>query len=383
MTKRPLRQKKELSILVGLVEHYIKTGKPVGSGVLQEAEFHSMSSATIRNYFSSLEEEGYVRQVHTSGGRIPLSKAYELYAKNCLEEVEKADLVQHPLSIQPKDGANDIILMLEEAAARISDQLKVAVVLSAPRFDRDSIVDIHFHFIDVRRVLAVILSEFGLVHTEVLMPLEPVSPALVRKADRFAKARLYKEMSDPELYDQGELELIRRLYQEAVSSFFVGYSSFSQEDIWKTGFLHLLSYPELEETSRLGASLALFENSSLERRLIREVMKEGKIQFWIGEKLQPYLSCEPSCVFIAAPYRVGNHSVGGLGILGPERMWYKDVFRLILSTCEEISEVLTNCLMRQRITYRMAETTPLVEEEMKRRALEFCPPKLLENTGCL
>lgn len=380
MSKRSLRKDKEFAILVGLIEQYVRTGKPVGSTVLQEAEFQNLSSATIRNYFAALEEEGYVTQLHTSGGRIPLSKAYDFYAKLSLDEVLNEPVLKSPFSIEQKEEFHDIVPMLQEAAANISERLKVGVVLSAPRFDRDSIVDIHFHFLDVRRVLAVVVSEFGLVHTQILMPLEPLSPSLVRKADRFAKMRLYKENGEQELYEKEELELIRRLYQETVSSFFVSYSSFSQEDMWKVGFSHLLSYPEFAEASSLGASLSLFENNLVVRGLFREVQRQGSVRFWLGDTLRPFVSSDPNCVFMAAPYRVGNACVGAIGLLGPQCMWYKDVFRLLRGTAEQISELVTNCLVRQRITYRMPERTPIIGEDMRRRAVEFCSPKLLEST---
>src|SRR3989344_4580366 len=85
--KKPLPAKKlskvdrEQSVLFGLIELYLKTGKPIGSHTLQENGFESLSSATIRNYFGKMEEQGYLKQQHTSGGRIPTQKAFRAYAE--------------------------------------------------------------------------------------------------------------------------------------------------------------------------------------------------------------------------------------------------------------------------------------------------------------
>ena len=79
---------RERKVLFGLVEHYIKTGKPVGSHALKEAGFEELSSATIRNYFANLEEEGFLNQQHSSGGRIPTNRAYRLYAQEFLHNKE-------------------------------------------------------------------------------------------------------------------------------------------------------------------------------------------------------------------------------------------------------------------------------------------------------
>ena len=69
-------------VLIGLVEYFIKTGKPVGSNTLKETGFGDLSSATIRNYFAHLETEGYLTQQHSSGGRIPTNLAIAFMPKN-------------------------------------------------------------------------------------------------------------------------------------------------------------------------------------------------------------------------------------------------------------------------------------------------------------
>ena len=88
--KKSGKTDRERKVLIGLVEHYIQTGKPVGSNVLKDVGFDDLSSATIRNYFAHLEEEGYLAQQHSSGGRIPTDQAFKLYANEYCQEVIKA-----------------------------------------------------------------------------------------------------------------------------------------------------------------------------------------------------------------------------------------------------------------------------------------------------
>ena len=84
--KRMGKQERERKVLLGLVEYYIQTGKPVGSNTLKEAGFEDLSSATIRNYFANLEEEGYLVQSHSSGGRIPTDLSYRTYAEHVINQ---------------------------------------------------------------------------------------------------------------------------------------------------------------------------------------------------------------------------------------------------------------------------------------------------------
>ena len=71
---------REHAVLLGLVELYMKMNRPIGSQTLQENGFESLSTATIRNYFGKMEQQGYLKQQHTSGGRIPTGKAFRLFA---------------------------------------------------------------------------------------------------------------------------------------------------------------------------------------------------------------------------------------------------------------------------------------------------------------
>jgi len=76
-------KRKEL-ILSTIIKEHIKTGAPVGSGVLVEKYKLNISPATVRNEMASLEEGDFIIQPHTSAGRIPTEKAYNFYL-NCLK----------------------------------------------------------------------------------------------------------------------------------------------------------------------------------------------------------------------------------------------------------------------------------------------------------
>src|SRR5690349_18344642 len=83
--KRPAKDQRERLVLLGLVDLHLSSGKPIGSNTLRENGFENLSSATIRNYFMKLEEDGFLKQQHSSGGRIPTEKGFRLYAQECLK----------------------------------------------------------------------------------------------------------------------------------------------------------------------------------------------------------------------------------------------------------------------------------------------------------
>ena len=383
-THTPKRIKdRERKILFSLVEYYIRTGKPVGSQSLQESEFADISSATIRNYFASLDEAGYLRQQHASGGRIPQSKSFQDYAKHCFDQLleEKCPYDEKPLLLTENIDATNVISLLQHFGELLSEKVLSPIAISSPRFDHDIVTDLRFVFLDVSRALAVITTEFGFVHTVVITePSFPLTHAFLKKADRLARSRLFRESLEKDLFEGQELEHARRLYQEAMASYFVSYSSISQEDLWRSGFSKLLNCKEFANSSSLAASLSLFENESALRGFMRDSLRANSIKFWIGEELSPFTIGEPNTAIIAAPYRVGTRPVGAIVLITSMRQFYLPLFRLMRDASLQLSNSLTRALMHHRISYRMPESHAVFTKEAQQLALEFVQPPLLESS---
>lgn len=373
LIKRTHKQERERSVLLGLVEYYLKTGKPVGSNALKDAEFENLSSATIRNYFASLESEGYLVQQHTSGGRIPTDKALRLYAKEFLDSTA---ITQEQAAALKKLAANDskeIALYLQQAADTLSELTGCAVFLNAPRFDQDFIVNIKFVEIDANRCICILLTSFGVIHTEVVNVEKKLSSFSVKRIEAYFHFRLTGH-GKPEQMDDEEETLAQQLYNEVMVRYIVGYSNFIDEEIYRTGFSKLLRYPEFQDAGSLAGSLSLFENSQSMRLLLHETSKHNTLKYWIGSDLAKYTTDSKHSSVIAMPYKVNAQTVGSIGILGPSRMEYKALFGLLHHFTETISKILTRDVYQFKITLRKTsgETAGFLKDEAK-PLLEFKP----------
>ena len=88
MNENELDERKT-KILNAIIRNYLETGEPVGSRTISKYTDLNLSSATIRNEMSDLEEMGYILQPHTSAGRIPSDKGYRFYVDNLIAEKDK------------------------------------------------------------------------------------------------------------------------------------------------------------------------------------------------------------------------------------------------------------------------------------------------------
>lgn len=363
------KQDRERKVLLGLVDYYIETGKPVGSNTLKDAGFDDLSSATIRNYFAHLEEEGYLSQQHSSGGRIPTEKAFRLYANEYLHSLILNEEDDHKLHDLRNQETKNIAAFLQQGAELLSNLTHHAIFLSAPRFDHDVIISIKLVSIDIHRCLCVMVTDFGVIKTEILQTPLKLSAFAVKRIESYFQWRL-TGLDQPENLEPEEEQLAHRFYNEIIVRYLVGYSTFIDEEIYRTGLSKLIAFPDFQDAATLANSLALFENAHSMRLILRECSKLHDLKFWIGEDLSNYSVGPQNCAVIAVPYCINQQPVGAIGLLCPMRTPYPRIFGLMRAFADSISEALTRNIYKYKISYRQPHKTPFLIEQGSMMLLE-------------
>ncbi|MGA8164080.1 MAG: heat-inducible transcriptional repressor HrcA [Waddliaceae bacterium] len=361
--KKSGKKAREYRVLMGVVDYFLKTGEPVGSNTLREEGFETISAATIRNYFSELEKEGYLKQRHTSGGRTPTQKAYRFYAEKCLDSTVISSQEEEALQAIRRSDTKEIATYLQQCAETLSLLTNYAVFFSAPRFDHDFIAQLKLVPIDVYRVLCVLVTDFGVIQTELFHVDKKLSSFAVKRMENYFHWRLTGE-GKPENLEKDEEAIAKQCYNELMVRYIVGYSNFVDEEIYRTGFSKLLTYPDFHDTAALANSLSLFENAHSMRLLLRDCCSHQTLKYWIGNDLTTYTEEKPACTVIAFPYEINKKIVGAMGILGPIRMPYRQLFGLLRAFSWNMSEALTRNIYKFKIHYRRPQRgTPYLQKE--------------------
>lgn len=370
--KKSSRQDREHKVLLGLVDYYLRTGKPVGSNTLKETGFEDLSSATIRNYFANLEAEGYLQQQHTSGGRIPTPKAYRTYANEYSQNPQKPSIEQEKsIDSLRNQETREIASYLQNSAEVLSSLTQTAVFLSAPRFDHDFIIDLKIIPIDTTRCLCVIVTDFGVIRSEVLPIENKLTAFAAKRIESYFHWRLTGH-NEQTSFEPGEEQLAHRLYNELLMRYIVSYSNFIEPELFRTGMSKLLKYPDFQDVSILSNSLALFESAHNMHLLIKECCKSNRVKLWIHDDLANYSSSIPDCSILAIPYYINQNIAGAIGLLGPMRMPYRELFGILQEISGAISEALTRNLYKYKITFRQPHTRrdELEQQDYKHLLLE-------------
>src|SRR5689334_2281390 len=184
MTRHPELHERDRRILAALVQAYVDHGEPVSSLWLAGQGF-GVSSATLRNILARLEELGFVRQPHTSAGRVPTDLGYRTYVDQLLSERRAARL---PPDVEQRlrqaGTAEDLLSHATQEMSRAAHQVGFAV---GPAQD---VTFEHLDFVrlDSRKVLVVLVSTGGHISHKVVEPVEQYTGVELHEAASYLNA---------------------------------------------------------------------------------------------------------------------------------------------------------------------------------------------------
>lgn len=349
--KRPNKEERETQVLLGLVDLYLQMGKPIGSNTLRENGFENISSATIRNYFAKLENQGYLHQQHSSGGRVPTDKAYHLYASKYLEEdinLEKEKAILEKILGQETKKVTEYLHLAAEA---LSELTNCSVFFNTPIFDVDLIKTIQLIPFEDQKLLCILMTNFGMIRTEILYIPKDFTKKELAFIQQYCFWRINKQ-DKPEISDGFLWKWAQRIYNEIIVRHVVESSSYLSENLFKTGLSKLLTYTEFSEANQLANGFALLENPEEMHQILKKCMEKNELSFWIGDKLEMISSKAGECTVIAIPYYINKRIIGSFALLGPKRIPYRQLFSLMRFFSEKITETLTKSAYKFQISFK-------------------------------
>ena len=165
---KKLLDDRKKKVLQAIVEEYINTAEPVSSNALTTNHGLDCSSATIRNEMADLEKAGYLDKTHTSSGRVPSEKGYRYYVDELLKDDDISLEEIKYISDKLETKVNEIEDLTKIAANTISEVTHYTTVSIGPKANSQMIEEIKFVLLGSRMMMAVILTDSGLVKETII-----------------------------------------------------------------------------------------------------------------------------------------------------------------------------------------------------------------------
>lgn len=333
---------RKIKILYAVIRNYLETGEPVGSRTISKYTDLNLSSATIRNEMSDLEELGYIVQPHTSAGRIPTDKAYRFYVDTIMEEKDR-EISDLKGMLVETEGKMDRVL--KNVAKLLATNTNYASVVSAPQYQRNKLKFIQLSKVDSNQILAVIVVEGNVIKNNIIQVAEPLNDETILKLNILLNTNL-NGLS----MDEINLVMISKLKQQAgIHSDIVGEvidavaeAIRADEDlqIYTSGANNILKYPELADYQRAGELITAFEEKELLAKLAAKSIEDESdtgIQVYIGDE-SPIQSMK-DCSVVTATYDLGQGMKGSIAVVGPKRMDYEKVVGTLRTMMTELENI--------------------------------------------
>ena len=330
-------------ILQAIIDDYIMTAMPVGSRTISRKAGVGYSPATIRNEMSDLEELGYLAQPHTSAGRVPSNKAYRLYVDHLMKTVKLSPDERERMHEHLVDKSKRVEGVIRSAASVLSDATKYTSVIVAPKLGTLRIKHVQLVPVAEKSALMIIVTSAGIVKDAVIRVPEGLDADDLYSISRMLTQKLADKPLEAVRQAFAEMlrnaEQGRRLLGEALQVIEQKLETDDdQADVIIGGSSNLLDYPEYSDVNKARNFLAVLESKDTIRRVLN---RDGgmEITIRIGPENQvPELN---DCSIVTASYRVGDHSNGTLGIIGPTRMNYNRVISVLEFMGRALSDVLS------------------------------------------
>lgn len=335
---------RKLKILQAIIQNYLETGEPVGSRTISKYTDLNLSSATIRNEMSDLEEMGYIIQPHTSAGRIPTDKGYRLYVDLLLLDKNQELESMREILIEKADRLENL---LQQVAKLLAVNTNYATMVTTPQYKK-KVKFIQLTEIEDDQLLAVIVFDKNIVKNKIIKISTPLDKETILKLNivlnTFLQGLDLSSINLPiitQMKEQaGEYRDLVNLILDAVVQ------AVSEEDdfkVYTSGATNILRYPELSDIEKASELLYTFEEKKMLSDLIQDRMDDEEsrgIQVYIGDETP--IEAMKDCSVVTATYEIEEGVYGKVGIIGPKRMDYERVVATLQNLMLQLDDIFKN-----------------------------------------
>ncbi len=332
---------RKLKILHAIIQTYLETGEPVGSRTISKYSGLKLSSATIRNEMSDLEEMGYILQPHTSAGRIPSDKGYRLYVDHLMQEKEREVTELKELMIRRTDKLEQV---LKNVVKVLASNTNYATMISAPQYHQNKVKFIQLSRVDENQILAVIVAEGNVIRNKLIPICEELDEEAILKLNILLNTMLNgKTIAEINLQMISSMKEQAGIHSNIVSDVVdaVAEAIHSDEgmEIYTGGATNIFRYPELSDNGKASELIQTLEEKQMLAELVTETLNKDEkgIQVYIGSE-SPIQSMK-DCSVVTATYELGQGLQGTIGIIGPKRMDYENVMGTLKTLMDQLDDV--------------------------------------------
>lgn len=323
-------------ILQAIIEEYIGSAEPVSSANIMKNYGINFSSATIRNEMNNLEKIGFLEKPHTSAGRVPSAKGYRFYVDELLKDnllsFDEVAYIRNRLQTK----VNEIEELTKIATNTLSEITHYTSIATGPKTETHAIQDIKFVLLGTRVLMAVILTDTGMIKESIIkfdsditqLQVENLNIIFNNKLRGKSLGQIDLPMEEFIISEMNcELKIIKPILQE------MNKVINDSKNIYLEGKDRVFDFPEFNNVDTAKNVLKILDT----KELVYDILENGTTQYinvYIGSENEFDELKNLSIITLKNTFE--DKDLGTIGIIGPTRMDYSKV----ISVMKYIQKVL-------------------------------------------
>ncbi|HEY3297992.1 MAG TPA: heat-inducible transcriptional repressor HrcA [Armatimonadota bacterium] len=332
-------------ILAAVVDDYVATAEPVGSEALARKHDFGVKSATIRNELAAMSEMGYLRQPHTSAGRVPSDLGYRYYVDELMPQptlpLEDSYLAKQ--SYDPHE--TEVEEILQQTCRILAGLTQYISLVTPPRVDVVTISQVALLAVKPGKLLVITVFSTGHIDHRALDYSGNLSHAntvslgnLVNARYHGADMNTFALRTDKEL--PSEMRLLEGLYQKITAVIKQALTSITETDLYVEGTSNMLKQPEFEQSEKASGIFETLARRRVVFQVLGSTLLGNGVTLVIGSENNFQEMQE--CSFVASSYSINGRPCGSVGVIGPTRMNYRQAVAAVRFMAHNLSELLSS-----------------------------------------
>jgi heat-inducible transcriptional repressor len=336
---------RKIKILEAIINDYVATAEPIGSRTIAKKYNLGISSATIRNEMSDLEELGLIVQPHTSAGRVPSDKGYRLYVDHLMHSRELTGDEARVLKEVIDRNVDHIDYLMKQTAKALSMLTNYTTVVTEPKGREVKVKHIQLVPVDEHSVVCVVVTDTKVIKNHVLRCKSEYDMEQLNQVS--AMFNMLIERCDITTLDETELDTLldnfkgyKPLAEGIVKAVMKTIAEEEDVQFYASGVNNILEFPEFNDVVKAKSFLQAFEEKDMLITLLGQNTSgtPDKIQIVIGGESN--MEGLKDCSIVRANYRYGENSYGTIGVIGPTRMNYSQTVSILNAIVKNINGVI-------------------------------------------
>lgn len=339
---------RKLRVLYAIIDSHIDSAEPVGSRTISKDFDLGVSSATIRNEMSDLEELGYLNKPYSSSGRVPSEKAYRLYVDELLEAKKlskKGTNLFNVETIASKEG-KDVEEVMQRAAKILSAFTNYTSVIASPKFQESIVQHIQLVPLENLGILIVIVLNNGIVKN----PIHKTSKVLEVDELNIISNIINEELSGKNLEElfiklengyrskKDETHKYNEIINEIYPLILYTIEDLISIEIHFEGLANIFNFPEYKDVEKARSLMSFIEDKELILNMLSESNSKEGINIIIGN--ENIYSPVKDISVITTSYKTSDEIFGRIGLIGPMRMDYINLIATLKKFSKDINKAM-------------------------------------------